>query len=426
MEQLPTALLQSIIAKVSASDCARAACVARFWNQTVSQDALWEPHCRRDFPTIQKLDPLDRPCSTWKETYQSWKTSRLFQRSKLCWDSIRSWARDNFKEVSNSLAPGATLEELAETEATLKCRFPPAARLLYRLCNGQRIPENVLDDDQVEDHYVGLIGGYNFSHHFVNVHLLSLRQMLNLTSRILPSPCRNRRVIIAASSNLNKFIFLDCEDGNVYVGTRNLLLDGEMMACVPEQDGASDEESQDGMLRWLEHYAHCLQVGMFSVRTEEGSRSISLYPETEPYCNTAVTRGVQVRCSGVFVPELSRVEELEDSYWFSYSVRMCLLNPSSNDSNALTSCQLSERHWVIRANDSVVAQVHGRAVIGLYPLLRIGEEEFVYESCTGLSAKKGSLDGDFTFVPGRISVPTGDPFKAVVAKFPLEVPQYIY
>lgn len=65
------------------------------------------------------------------------------------------------------------------------------------------------------------------------------------------------------------------------------------------------------------------------------------------------------------MPELSRVEELEDSYWFSYSVRMCLLNPSSNDSNALTSCQLSERHWVIRANDSVVAQVHGRAVIGL-------------------------------------------------------------
>lgn len=73
---------------------------------------------------------------------------------------------------------GATLEELAETEATLKCRFPPAARLLYRLCNGQRIPENVLDDDQVEDHYVGLIGGYNFSHHFVNVHLLSLRQVI--------------------------------------------------------------------------------------------------------------------------------------------------------------------------------------------------------------------------------------------------------
>lgn len=39
-------------------------------------------------------------------TYQSWKTSRLFQRSKLCWDSLRSWAESNFQEVANSLVPG--------------------------------------------------------------------------------------------------------------------------------------------------------------------------------------------------------------------------------------------------------------------------------------------------------------------------------
>ena len=75
---------------------------------------------------------------------------------------------------------GATLEELDEAEFTLKCRFPPAARLLFRLCNGQRAPESELDLDdehQREAHFVGLIGGYNFSHHFVNVHLLSLRQV---------------------------------------------------------------------------------------------------------------------------------------------------------------------------------------------------------------------------------------------------------
>lgn len=80
----------------------------------------------------------------------------------------------------------------------------------------------------------------------------------------------------------------------MYVGTRNLLVDGEMMVCVPEKASTSEEEAQDGMLRWLEHYAHCLQSGMVRVRTEEGSRSICLYPETEPYCTTAVTRGVQV------------------------------------------------------------------------------------------------------------------------------------
>lgn len=59
------------------------------------------------------------------------------------------------------------------------------------------------------------------------------------------------------------------------------------------------------------------------------------------------------------------MEELDDSYWFSYSVRMRLLDPASGQTDALSSCQLSDRHWVIRANDTVVAEVRGRAVIGM-------------------------------------------------------------
>ncbi len=132
--------------------------------------------------------------------------------------------------------------------------------------------------------------------------------------------------------------------------------------------------------------------------------------------------GEQVRCSAVFVPELSRLEELEDRFWFSYSVRMRLLPSHEQGANSLTSCQLSARHWVIRAHDTV-NEVRGEAVIGLvsdfcclqsgtgqvifsqFPLLREGDEEFVYESCTGLSAKSGSLDGDFTFTPGRYLLP---------------------
>jgi len=86
-----------------------------------------------------------------------------------------------FKILRIYAEPGATLEELDEAEAALKCRFPPAVRLLFRLCNGQRIPENEMDledEHQGEAHYVGLIGGYSFSHHFINVHLLSLRQVI--------------------------------------------------------------------------------------------------------------------------------------------------------------------------------------------------------------------------------------------------------
>lgn len=121
-------------------------------------------------------------------------------------------------------------------------------------------------------------------------------QVVKLTKRIVPRLRKlwKHRIIIAASSNSNKFFFLDCDDGNVYVGTRNLLLDGEMMVCVPEQASKGEDESKDGMLRWLEWYAQGLQSGMFSVRTDEGSRSISLYPEIEPHCTRAITNGVQV------------------------------------------------------------------------------------------------------------------------------------
>jgi len=88
----------------------------------------------------------------------------------------------SFQKIIFYAKPGATLEEFDEAESTLKCRFPPAVRLLFRLCNGQRIPEgekDMDDDHHGEAHYVGLIGGYNFSYHFVNIHLLSLRQVIS-------------------------------------------------------------------------------------------------------------------------------------------------------------------------------------------------------------------------------------------------------
>jgi hypothetical protein len=58
---LPTALLQVILAKVSAHDCARAACVARFMKQVADQDALWESYCCADFPHHSAAGPLRSP-----------------------------------------------------------------------------------------------------------------------------------------------------------------------------------------------------------------------------------------------------------------------------------------------------------------------------------------------------------------------------
>ncbi|KAJ0753855.1 hypothetical protein HanPI659440_Chr09g0340461 [Helianthus annuus] len=81
--------------------------------------------------------------------------------------------------------------------------------------------------------------------------------------------------------------FLDCEVGQLYVGTRNLLSRGEMMPCVPNglitsvHDSRSGSQ-QDAMLLWLEEHVRRLENGIIKLREEGNIQSISLFPEQSP------------------------------------------------------------------------------------------------------------------------------------------------
>ncbi|KAJ0093303.1 hypothetical protein Patl1_26456 [Pistacia atlantica] len=71
---------------------------------------------------------------------------------------------------------------------------------------------------------------------------------------------RSKYILVAASlTSIFKVFFLNCTNGQLYVGTRNLLPDGEMLPCVPNdlinlQNDSSDQR-QDAMLLWLEEHA---------------------------------------------------------------------------------------------------------------------------------------------------------------------------
>ena len=66
MEQLPSVLLQVVLSKVSAPDCARAACVARLWHFVAHQELQWKSYCQSDFQLYSLVDPFGRPCASWK------------------------------------------------------------------------------------------------------------------------------------------------------------------------------------------------------------------------------------------------------------------------------------------------------------------------------------------------------------------------
>ncbi|XP_064948238.1 F-box protein SKIP16-like [Musa acuminata AAA Group] len=439
LEGLGVPVLETILSKVAFSDAAAAACVSTTLRSVASDDALWRHFCARDLAVCDHpLDPDGNPCHSFKEAYRRWFESfgmypfPLVRRAKECWSSIKSWMAVNLPEVNDTLRKGASEAEIKSAEKILGVQLPIPTKVLYRLCDGQQ----TLTPDLVENRLLaplGVIGGYEFYDYIVNVHLLPLRLVVTETKRIarqLGFLTRSKSIVVAASYYMEKFFFLNCTSGQLYVGTRNLREDGEMMPCVPQSlirpaVDIGHDMPQDALLLWLEEHCRRLQSGMIKTRELKDCRSICIFPETPPYCSVAVTNGVQVRSSAIFVPEAS--EGNGGDYYYSYSIRISLLPEGCLlDGTYYSSCQLCSRHWIIRSRDIIVSDVGGEAVIGKFPLLIPGKEEFVYQSCTPLPGAPGSIEGSFTFVPGRISKPEGRHFDAKVAPFILEEPEYIF
>ncbi|XP_020217747.1 F-box protein SKIP16 [Cajanus cajan] len=441
LESVGDLAINVILKKLGAEDIARVACASKRFRSSASEDTLWMNLCFHELALTQPQDHLGNLLPSFKECYQTWRGAfsmypwSLVRRVKRCWDRIQTWLANNFPEAEATLCKGATEADIEELENVLKVKLPLPTRILYRFHNGQEIAKTDLETSTFGSS-LGLIGGYSFYSHLVNVYLLPIRHIILETQqhrRCRGFLRRSKFVLMAASStHSEKLFFLNCTNGQLYVGTRNILTDRDIIPCVPHDlihlhQEVNSGEQQDAMLLWLEEHGHRLEHGVIKLRDEVNGRSINLFPEEPPFCSTAITNGVKVCASALVIPELIDLQHDFEKYLFAYSIRMSL-EPQGCIINGMTfnSCQLHWRHWIIRANDIVVSDVNGEAVIGQFPLLRPGAKEFVYQSCTPLPISSGSIEGSFTFIPGRLAEPKGDPFLATVAHFPLQLPEYIF
>ncbi|KAH6816046.1 SKP1/ASK-interacting protein 16 [Perilla frutescens var. frutescens] len=441
LESVGGLAMHVILSKSGPREAASVSCLGRRFRAWASDDSLWAQFCSHDLNLTSPLDPDGNLAPSFKAAYQEWRERfsmypwPLVVRVKNCWSKIKEWLTVNFPEALPTLRKGASEAEIEDFEKALKIKLPLPTRLLYRFCDGQELPDEGFSGSLTSS-LLGIIGGYTLYEHLVNVFLLPLSQVILDTKSIvnqLGFSSRSKYIVVAASATYSaKIFFLNCSSGQLFVGTRNLETDGEMLPCVPDALISSvhdriGSQQQDAMLLWLEEHGRRLQEGIIKVRQQGKLQSINLFPELPPLCSSAITNGVKVRASAALVPEFSNLQDESEKFLFAYSIRMSL-SPDGCVLNGVTfsSCQLYWRHWIIRANDAIVSDVNGEAVIGEYPLLRPGEEEFVYESCTSLPASKGSVEGSFTFVPGRLVDAKGSPFAVEVARFSLQLPDYIY
>jgi len=90
----------------------------------------------------------------------------------------------------------------------------------------------------------------------------------------------------------------------------------------------------------------------------------------------------------LFIPENS--SRLAGKYFWAYSVSMSMDKEEKREN----SCQLTTRHWEIRAQNAPPEFVDGPGVVGHYPEMYPGAF-FRYESCCPLDTPTGRMGGTF-------------------------------
>ena len=273
--------------------------------------------------------------------------------------------------------------------------------------------------------------------------------------------------IIVSQGDL-KDIILDMQSGQMYSFTD----DGKQLVATPcaagitlmdVGAGVTIEEptniidAEDSILRWFEEHAdrlhrHYYSYGqLYNVDIGEYEPSFPLlkYPSVADtvHCSRAVTRGLEVIASAIFV------EEYDEIPVFVYSIRVRLLTQAEDGDEYLTpeqrgfeECQLVSRHWTIskspQQDQPSIIEVQGDGVVGRYPCFLEGGFEdypdgltmfqkgfycgpFTYQSLVQADGE-GSMEGYFEFVPGSRENPTGETFNVRVSPFPLKYPEFLY
>ncbi|MFO0756123.1 MAG: Co2+/Mg2+ efflux protein ApaG [Byssovorax sp.] len=122
--------------------------------------------------------------------------------------------------------------------------------------------------------------------------------------------------------------------------------------------------------------------------------------------STAITQGIRVTVSTVYVPSQSSPKE--HRYVFAYTIRI------ANEGTVVA--QLKSRHWIITHGSGKVEEVRGPGVVGQQPSLKPGEH-FEYTSGCILTTPRGSMRGTYQMVTA-----SGQTFDAEIASFPLAMP----
>ncbi|TPX30467.1 hypothetical protein SmJEL517_g05977 [Synchytrium microbalum] len=176
---------------------------------------------------------------------------------------------------------------------------------------------------------------------------------------------------------------------------------------------------------FLKEYVASLEDGAFGVANyPEGiGPRINLFPTRGAGTSVAISHGLKVRASSVFVAEQWRPN---GEHIYSYELSIEFIPEQCH----IESPQLQRRRWNIEYDDGSVEPVEGPGVVGLFPIFTPSNRHFAYSSyCAAKVNDLGELvlprcmDGEITFT--RKNLPDGESFEVEIATFYFQHPQFV-
>jgi uncharacterized protein affecting Mg2+/Co2+ transport len=372
-----------------------------------------------------------------------------FLRAANLWSQIESWCQRPKNtivghRIMNTLISGTTYGggRFADNDQPGTHAF----RAIFSFYDGQhdgRTPAYYPSD--VDFLCGGLFGGYVVYEDAVCMRLMPSSFHESQQGR----PSRVGIAFNGFSQSANRFIHVDCNDGQVYVA-ESLVADEHVDPSIPMSRSSANDKYDAGLV-WMEDFAGKLakeEIGIGKISPYEGglAQAILHYPTVQcqhqyssgdnplPIVSRTVTKGVEVIASSHFDPLMKQ--------YISYSIRLRLLTNEDEEymtpsERGFETCQLMSRHWVLLDGETGREDiVDGDGIIGFYPVLMEGahrndsgrsmsntthgvvsEGSFRYQSCASTTSK--SFRGRIRFIPGSLESPTGRPFFVNLSPFAL-------
>lgn len=421
---LPLELLFQIFERLpTPQDLSRVSQVCRGWYQVAQDHRLWLRWCLAYSVPPQPIRGMERENAKerGKDMFMTWPTNnaeicRRAREAFVEWHVMFEGFHVEYKKIKiiverlttvlttlspltrMALQPGRQTdfkEMVLETAARLPADVHDMRTLLmfYHFFEGQRPRLPHID--------VGLFGSY-----------LCYGQYISII--MLPS----KYLKLETAHGLTFIVFADCPRSGKYLA---LVTGGfyELQGHVIELDEHNGLYISHGLfLDFLTNYVEALEAGDYELHNEQ---AISLFRNRGEFTSTCETRGIRISASSIC--------NLENATLAGVWTYRITLEHLFSEYGVFRQCQLASRHWYIHYASGLVEEVQGDGVVGHSPILSRERPKFSYCSIVqGRTNDDDSVDipvrmkGTFTFVPGTILDPAGEPFLAHIDSFDLQQP----